>query len=164
MNLYQIANNYQSILSQTFDAETGEVNEHSFKLLDSAANDMEEKGIAVASYIKNLEAERDAINLAKRAMTDREARLNRKLDYMTEYLKSNMERCGITSISSPYFEVKIKNNPESVYIIDEESLEPNFFNEKVVRTVNKTLIKEALKAGAEIQAAKLVRTTRLDIR
>ena len=66
MNLYKIANEYQEILSNTFDDETGEVNENAMALLEIAKDSLEEKGIAVASYIKNIDAERKAIEEAKK--------------------------------------------------------------------------------------------------
>lgn len=166
MNLYAIANEYQALLSQTFDPETGEVNEGAMIALDTIKDDIKDKGIAIASYIKNLEAERKAIEEAKKAMAEREARLDRRADYLAEYLKSNMERCGISVISSPYFEVKIKKNPVSVHIFDESALPSEYVREKVVttRSPDKALIKEALQAGVELQCATLKQTTRLEIR
>jgi hypothetical protein len=166
MNLYSIANEYQALLSQTFDPETGEVNEEAMTALDSVKDDIKDKGVAIASYIKNLEAERNAIEQAKKAMAEREARLDKRSSYLAEYLKTNMERCGISVISSPYFEIKIKKNPVSVHIYDEAALPSEYVREKVVTTKSpdKALIKEALQAGVELQCATLRQTTRLEIR
>lgn len=166
MNLYSIANEYQALLSQTFDPETGEVNEEAMTALDSVKDDIKDKGVAIASYIKNLEAERNAIEQAKKAMAEREARLDKRSAYLAEYLKTNMERCGISVISSPYFEIKIKKNPVSVHIYDEAALPSEYVREKVVTTKSpdKALIKEALQAGVELQCATLRQTTRLEIR
>lgn len=166
MNLYEIANEYQSILSQTFDPETGEVDEIAMNALDHVKADIKEKGIAIACYIKNMEAERKAIEEAKKAMAAREARLDKREAYLSEYLKSNMERCGISAITSPYFEVKIKKNPVSVHILDEASLPPEYVREKVVTTKSpdKALLKEALQSGLVIPSAVLRQTTRLEIK
>lgn len=166
MNLYQIANQYQSILNQTFDPETGEVNNTAMEMLENVKDDINEKGVAVACYIKNMEAERDAIDSAKKAMADREKRLDKRMEYLKYYLKFNMEKCGITSISSPYFEIKIKNNPVSVHIYDEASLPDEYFREKIVKTrsPDKALIKAAIESGTHLGAAGLVRETRLEIK
>src|SRR5690348_9402790 len=107
MNLYSIANKYQELLTIAVDQETGEVNEQALNELTTISDDIKDKGIAVASYIKNLEAERNAINEAKKAMAEREARLDKKMDYLTQYLQSNMERCGINEISCPQFVIKL---------------------------------------------------------
>ena len=93
MKLFEIANEYESLLEQAFDAETGEIDVQAIARLDEVQIDIKEKGIAVASYIKNIDAERKAIEDAKKAMAEREARLERRVSYLTDYLKSNMARC-----------------------------------------------------------------------
>src|SRR5579864_8230908 len=61
MNLYEISAKYQAILSHLIDDETGEINVEQGKLLEVIKDDVYNKAIAVASYIKNLDAERYAI-------------------------------------------------------------------------------------------------------
>jgi outer membrane murein-binding lipoprotein Lpp len=166
MSLYNIANEYQDILAQTFDPETGEINETALAKLDEVKTDIREKGIAVASFIKNIEAERNAIEDAKKSMAEREARLDKRANYLTSYLKSNMERCGITEISCAFFDVKIKKNPVSVDVYDEASLPENYIKKKIVIThsVDKMKIKEEILAGVVIPGAALRQNTRLEIR
>ncbi len=67
MNLYQISQEYQEILNDLYDEE-GNVNQGALMRLDSNEKAMEKKVIAVASYIKNMDAEREAIDIAKKAM------------------------------------------------------------------------------------------------
>lgn len=166
MNLYKIANEYQDILAKTFDEETGEINENAVALLESAQHDLKSKGVAVASYIKNLEAERNAITEAKKQMAEREARLEKRAQYMTDYLRSNMERCGMTEISCPYFVVKLKKNPVSVMVDNEALLPPEYIRTKevVTQSVDKVKIKEELLAGVIIPGAMLKQNLRLEIR
>jgi len=164
MNLYKIANEYQEVLSKTFDPETGEVNENAIALLDIAKGEVKEKGIAVASYIKNLEAERNAIENAKKEMAEREKRLDNRLTYLSDYLKSNMERCGINEISCPYFIVKIKKCPLSVDILNEDEIPDNYKKVKSVTSLDKIKLKEEILSGAVIPGAALKQNIRLEIR
>ena len=164
MNLYKIANEYQEILSNTFDDETGEVNENAMALLEIAKDSLEEKGIAVASYIKNIDAERKAIEEAKKEMAFRESRLDKRVDYLTQYLQSNMERCAISEIKSPYFVIKLKKCPISTEILDENSIPNDYKKVKEVVTIDKLKLKDEMLAGVVIPGAQLRQNNRLEIR
>lgn len=164
MNLFKITSEYQQILDQTFDHETGEVIETALVQLALAENNVKEKAIAVASYIKNIDAERNAIAEAKKAMAEREIRFNKQIDYLTEYLRSNMEACEITEISCPYFDIKIKKNPVSVDVQDEALIPSEYKKVKEVISIDKVKIKEEILSGVIVPGAVLKQNTRLDIK
>jgi hypothetical protein len=164
MNLYNIANEYQNIFEQTFDTETGEINENALACLAEVKSTIQEKGIAVASYIKNIDAERKAIEEAKKAMAEREKRLDNRVNYLTQYLQSNMERCGINEIKSPYFVVKLKKCPFSTEIWDENLIPNDYKKTKEVMSIDRIKIKEEILAGVVVPGASLKQNNRLDIR
>ena len=164
MKLFEIANQYENILSQTFDSETGEINEEALTALDAVKDDIKEKGIAIASFIKNIDAERKAIEEAKKSMGEREARLNNRVTYLTSYLQSNMERCGITEINCPYFAIKLKKCPISVDVIDENSIPETYKKSKMLVSVDKVKLKEEMLAGVIVQGAALKQNMRLEIK
>jgi hypothetical protein len=164
MNLYKISHEYQEVLNKTFDPETGEVNENAIALLELVEKDVKKKGIAVASYIKNLEAERNAIEEAKKEMALREKRLDDRASYLTDYLKSNMERCGMSEISCPYFVVKIKKCPVSVDVLNEEEIPSDYKKTKSVVSLDKVKLKEEMLAGVIVPGASLKQNLRLEIR
>lgn len=164
MNLFDISQEYQSILANTFDPETGEVNETSLVKLDEISAKVEEKSIAVASYIKNLDAERKAIDEAKRNMADREKSLERRVEWLTNYLQTNMERCGINEIRSPYFGIRLKKCPISVDIQDENIIPNDYKKTKEVVSIDKLKIKEEILAGVVIPGATLKQNNRLEIK
>lgn len=164
MSLYEIANKYQEVLSKTFDPETGEVNENAIALLELAELDVKEKSIAVASYIKNMEAERDAIERAKRNMAEREQALDKRMDYLEDYLQSNMERCGIKEISCPEFVIRLKKCPWSTEIQNEEFVPDKYKKRKEVVTLDRLKIKEDILAGIEIPGAAIKQSNRLEIK
>lgn len=87
---------------------------------------------------------------------------------LRDYLKSNMERAGISKIECPFFTLSIKNNPPSVEIIDSLSLPLAYWRtpepKPPVPVPDKKLILEKLKAGEEVMGAKLVQNTRLDLK
>ena len=164
MNLYKIANEYQTALDCTFDQETGEINENSVEAIELMKHTVEEKSIAVASYIKNLDAERKAIEEAKREMHIREKSLERRVEWLTNYLQSSMERCSISEIKSPYFGIRLKKCPVSVEIQDENIIPGDYKKIKEVVSIDKLKIKEEILAGVIVPGAILKQNNRLEIK
>ncbi len=167
LKLYEITEKYQKVfqlLDEYYD-ENGEMSEKALAKLDEIGEAMENKAIALASYIKNTDAERAAIEVAKKAMAEREARLDRKVTSLTDYLKSNMERCGISEITrSPYFAIKLKKCPASVDISDENALPDEYKKVKQVVSPDKIKMKEEMMAGVIIPGAALKYNMRVEIR
>jgi hypothetical protein len=166
MNLYQISNEYQTILGGLYDADTGEINEQAMAKLDDTGLALEKKIVAVASYIKNLEAEQNAINEARTAMAKREASLKGRVSYMERYLQSNMENCGIEKIDCPYFTIKLKKNPPKVNCLDETLVSDNYKKTVVTTTVSldKRKMLEDMKNGVIIEGAALQQDKHLEIK
>lgn len=164
MNLFKIANEYRFLAHTLIDDETGAINEEALTCLAIAESNVKEKAIAVASFIKNIDAERNAIDEAKKAMHEREVRLNKQINYLTDYLKDNMEACEITEITCPYFDIKIKKNPISVDVQDEALIPMEYKKVKEVVSIDKVKIKEEILAGVVVPGAALKQNTRLDIK
>lgn len=164
MKLYDIANEYEMLLENTFDDETGEVNEVALSQLNEIKEDMEKKSIALASYIKNIDAECKAIEEAAKQMERRKKYLENKVNYLTDYLHSNMERCAINEIKCPYFQIKLKKCPISVNVLDENIIPNEYKKEKMTITLDKLKLKEELLAGVVINGAELKQNTRIEIR
>lgn len=164
MNLYQLSNEYQMLLDQSFDIETGEVNETALQCLDKVADDIKNKGIAIASYIQNIEAEEMAIDAAIDRMVARRNQLIKKSKSLVDYLQSNMERCGINEISCPYFVIKLKKCPYSVDVINEEEIPNEYKKSKQVISLDKVKLKEEMQAGVVVPGAALKQNFRVEIK
>jgi len=164
MKLYEIANEYQSVLNNLYDDETGEINETASVKLQEVGRSMEEKAIAVASFIKNIDADRKSIEEAKKMMAAREARLEKRVEWLTNYLITNMERTGKTEISCPYFEIKLKKNPVSTQILDETKIPDEYKKVKETISFDKIKIKSDIQNGVIVPGANLTQTLKLDIK
>ena len=134
--------------------------------LEGLAGEIELKGMNIAKFIGNLESQADAIKQAEARMTARRKLLEARADWLREYLRSNMERCGITEISCEYFEVKLRKNPPKV-VIDALPGIPETF----MRTPpppppepDKKAIAEYLKTGVVVTWAHLEQGSRVDIK
>jgi hypothetical protein len=163
MNLYQISAEYSQILDELYDEE-GNVNEQALMKLEQNELAMEKKAIAIASFIKNMDAEREAIDTAKKAMAEREKRFKKRIDELEGYLLSNMEKRGVNKISCAYFDIKLKKCPPSVDIIDEASLPDEYKRTKTEILPDKIKMKDEMLAGVLIPGAQLKVNMRLEIR
>lgn len=161
MSLFDITNDYLSVLNN-FDEETGEIDLSGLDNIDAAFDD---KAVAVASFIKNLESQSSAIKEAMDNMASRRKTLDNKVSRLSDYLLSSMQAVGKTEIStSPYFKIKVKNNPAKVEIKDENLLPALYVKSEIVRKVDKAALKKALSEGIICSGAELVKGVRLDIK
>ena len=168
LSFWEIKNEYQGLLSQLYDHETGEVNEEVDAQLSAISVTAENKCIAVASWIKNLESEKKQIDFMKEEVLKREAAYQKEIDKSTDYLKKNMEGCGIREIKCPYFTLRLKENPWSTDVFDESQLPERFMRSREIVRIetkpDKTAIKEeVLKTGVQIPGASVSRRTKLEI-
>ena len=84
------------------------------------------------------------------------------VDGLRAYLKRSMEAMGIEKIQCPLFTVSIRQNPASVEVFEEGMVPDEYMVAKY--SASKTKIKEALTAGVDVPGARLVKTTRLDVK
>ena len=141
-----------------------------FDTLDGMEIAIQEKAESVALYIKNLDYEIKAIKSEKSRLDARLKSKEKSCKNMLEYLKNCLEAAKLKKIETPRAAISIRNNPESVEITDEKSFigwaQNN--NDDLLRykdpEVNKTAVKQLLKAGEEVPFAKLIRTQSLTIK
>ena len=141
-----------------------------FDTLDGLEIAIQEKAESIALYIKNLDYEIKAIKSEKSRLDARLKSKEKSCKNMLEYLKNCLEAAKLKKIETPRTAISIRNNPESVEITDEKSFigwaQEN--NDDLLRykdpEVNKTAVKQLLKAGEEVPFAKLIRTQSLNIK
>lgn len=162
--LYQLAENYLQALDFLTDPELDLPIEAINDTLEGLSWELEEKAVNVTKFLRNMEATADAIKQAEEAMAKRRKALENRAKCLKDYLKGNMERTGISKIECPFFKLSIQKNPDSVNIVDEATI-PEQFKEQVISwKIDKTAIKEAIKAGRAVPGAVLVNGTRLAIK
>ena len=163
MKLYEINNRIQNAfdLSDQF----GNLSEELFDDLNALQIDFEEKAISIASYIKNLQAESEAVNNAMNEMRTRRDKIDKNIQRIEEYLKYNLTSLSINEISScPYFKIKLKKCPPSVEIINEEEIPEEYWQERVTKVLSKRNLLDDLKAGIYIEGATIKNNLKLEIK
>ena len=163
--LYQIADIYLQDLEKLNDLDLDE--QTVADTLESIQGDMQEKCTNVAAFIRNTESLADQIKQAEAAMAARRKALETRAESIRKYLLDNMQRTGISKIESPYFKIAIAKNPPSVVVDDEDTLKfahPEFVKTVTTESLDKSAIKEAIKAGQIVEGAHLVQAERVTIK
>lgn len=128
--------------------------------LDDLKMEREKKLEGVGLWIKNLEAEKEAVKHESDNLADRAKRLGKKIDGLKGYLAYALDG---QKFSTPKVAVSFRKS-ESVNIPDEMLIEDKFCNISVQRKPDKTLIKNALKNGEEVKGAELVTKSNISIK
>lgn len=140
------------------DEESGEIlnaNE-----LDELKMAREDKIEGISLWIKNLEAEREAVKNEKNNFADREKRLGKKIDSLKGYLTYALDG---QKFSTPKVAVSFRKS-ESVHITDEYLIPDEYKLFTVVKKPDKGIIKDALKKGKEIMGVELVEKRNIQIK
>lgn len=153
ISLYHMTAEYQRALAELTDADLPD--EVVADTLEALEGELIQKGQAVAAFALNLSAEIDAIKAVEKRISDRRKALEKRADNLREYLRSNMEKAGISEIKAidGSFTAKLAKGRPSV-VIDDESLIPDdseFVRWK--REVSKTAIADAIKNGQDVPGA-----------
>lgn len=131
--------------------------------------EFEEKAEAIACYIKELQAEYNALKEQEKIFKKRKEQKENSINKLKEYLLNAMNTTNIKKIDRVQAKINIRNNAESVQISDENAykqwaLKNNKDLLKFTPEVSKTNIKSALQNGSEIPYCSLGRTQSLIIK
>ncbi len=154
MSIYQI----DTAMMQLIDEETGEIKD--FEAFEQLALDRDNKIENIGCWIKNLEADAEALKKESDNLTERANAAKKNAEKLKELLayalhgeKFNSLRCAVTWRKS-----------ESVEIEDESLIPKDYMIAKTEYKPNKKLIKAMLKAGTEIPSCKVVQKLNAQIK
>ena len=142
-----------------------------FDTLEGIEELFENKAVNVAIYIKNLRSEAEQIKAEKLKLEKRQSAKNKLADRLEKYLFDSMQKVKRTQIDRPQAKIRIKQNPESTVIENEQEFikwaECNDRDDLLKYeqpSVKKTVVKALLKKKEEIPFAHLERKTVLEIK
>ena len=164
--LYQLTGQYQQLLSTLadLDLDAGCVADtlEASGLVDSIT----EKAVGIEMVARSLEMSVPAIDRELIRLESLKARQILKAQGLRLYLLTNMQAGGITKIESPLFKISLQNNPPSVDIYESGLIPSEYMRqpEAPPPAPDKAAIKTALKAGIEVQGARLIQSQRLSIK
>ena len=120
----------------------------------------EQKIEGISLWVKNLEAEKEAVKHEKDNFADREKRLGKKIDSLKGYLTYALQG---EKFSTPKVAVSFRRS-ESVHITDEYLIPDEYKLFTVVKKPDKKVLKDALKKGKDIMGCELVEKQNISIK
>jgi hypothetical protein len=129
----------------------------------------EERGLALARLIQNLEAEATAVEAHAKAAKERAAALKKKRDGVLEWLHQNMRATGVDRINAPDVRIAIKGKAPALILAGDFSTEDvptRFLKRTETVTLDKVALKKAiLDEGLEVPGVDVERdATRLEVK
>ena len=156
MTLFEID---KAIMDFEFEVnEDGEIlNPNALEELEMAR---EQKIENVGLWIKNLEAEANAVENQEKIFADRKKRIRKKIEGLKGYLGYALDG---QKFKTDKIEMSFRKS-ESVHITDEYLIPDDYKIFTVVKKPDKRIIKEALKKGKEIMGVELVESRNIQIK
>lgn len=165
---YDVVNDYierMEYLEQGINAETGEMSDDGTQLAIWTAEltqDLKDKSANVIAVVRNQELTIEALdNEIERLKTMKDG-IKKKLDKFKCYVKNAMLVNNIERIDTTLGAIKFtKSTTTEIY--DESLIDSRFIEIVTTEKISKEKIKAALKAGEEVQGARLVENKNLKI-
>lgn len=153
MNLFEIEKEIMSCV----DMETGEIID--IEKLEQLQMDRDSKIENIACWIKNLTADAEALKAQKQAFADRQKVAENKAESLKKYLAAYL---GGQKFSTDKVAISFRKT-SSVNVTDMSQI-PEEFLKYAEPTVDKTAIKNAIKAGAVVAGAEVVEGQSISIK
>lgn len=158
MNLFKLTKNYQNVLeiAEQLDAETLK------DTLDSIDEAINIKVENTAYVVKQLDANVAAIDTEIKRLQAMKSAQSNNAKNLKLYIQESMEKVGLDKVQGNLIKVAIQNNPPSLLVKDEQSL--NGYLVEQPPTLDKKSIIKHLKEGIEVVGAELQQTRSIRIR
>ncbi len=176
MKFYELAEQYNTVramldsgVALTEDAQDYDYEQALRDTLDGIGGELEDKAADIAVIIKEMNAEAAALREEEYNLAERRRAKESRVKWLTQYLADNMQAAGLVKVDRPRATLSFRKS-KGVKIDDEEGFilwaeeagQSRFLNVKT--TVNKTAIRDALKAGDELPGAVLEERQSLQIK
>ena len=173
MTLYEIDSRLETLFSQGFDEETGEIfesEEELAKAIDDVQLDLQTKIENIGCYIKNLEAEVEAFKKEEDNLEKRRKSAENKIDGLKKYLNGYLSACYPNDSDRAKWKFKSPKvvlgyrKSTSVEVPDIEKLDKKYLKVTTKVDPDKKAIGEAIKNGEDVQGAFLKQKINLNIK
>ena len=163
ITLHTACEHYRDLFDQ-IDPDTGEMPDG----FESARELVSSRALAVTAYIIEQDAQ---IEMARQYVKTLEAKVKaqeRKNEWLKGYLKIHMQESGISEVKheSGLFRAKLERERDaSLEVFDAETIPAEYLRTIPERTEpDKPAITKAIKSGAEVPGARIVKRDRLTIK
>lgn len=162
LTLYNIEQTQLELIEQLID-NGGELTSELEEALKLNEENLQTKGTNYGIVIKQIESECEIIDAEIKRLTQLKKSRENSVNRLKENIKTAMQIFGIVELKTPLMKINFRKS-ESVEVDNLAQLDSKFLVEKVTITPDKTKIKEAIKAGEEVNGARIVENQNLQIK
>ncbi|WP_324730246.1 siphovirus Gp157 family protein [Lysinibacillus fusiformis] len=155
-SLYQLNNAYAQLQQMIEDGQEGLED-----TLDSITDAVEEKLEAYAMVIKNIESDVEGIKSEEKRLAERRKVMENGVVRMKQAIAETLQNSGQDKVKTEKFTFSWRKSSK-VEISNIDSLPQQYV--KVERTISRSELAKALKAGEQIEGAQLIENQSLSIR
>lgn len=172
-NLYDIDSRLVTLIEEGFDTDDGtiyESEEELAKAIDEVQLDLDTKIENIGCYIKNLEADVEALKKEEDNLEKRRKQTERKIEGLKNYLNEYLTACYPNDEDRRKWKFKTPKvilgyrKSTKVEVPNLDVLDKEFITVKTEVSANKKAIGEALKNGKEVKGAYLKENINLSIK
>lgn len=166
MQLYKLTQDLETayqLLMETTDEETGEINSDALKLLNECQLSFDDKVSSLVEMVARNDASIDAYKKEEGRLTMHRKSLEKKNEWLKNYIKQNLIESGRNKIETLRAKVSLFNS-RAVNVLNLNEIPENY---KVIETnikVDKKAIAEAIKGGQAVAGAELIENVNLRIK
>lgn len=159
MNLYQLANDFDTYMNAETDEEIAEA------LADITSGQIEDKVENYCHFFANIAGDIDTFKAEEKRISAKRKAMENKYDRAKAYMLQALETAGINKLAAGTFKVSIQDNPPALEVVD-AALTPAEYKITIPaqEQADTAKIKEALKNGGEVAGYRLTRGRSLRIR
>ena len=155
-SLYQLNNAYAHLQQMIEDGQEGLED-----TLDSITDAVEEKLEAYAMVIKNIESDVEGIKSEEKRLAERRKVMENGVVRMKQAIAETLQNSGQDKVKTEKFTFSFRKSSK-VEVSNIDSLPQQYV--KVERTISRSELAKALKAGEQIEGAQLVENQSISIR
>lgn len=162
MKLYEIPGTIRAALDRIeIDEETGEIINAAD--LDAVEAEAHEKLESTALYVRELNAEADALKAEIERLTDRRRSLEKRSTFLKCLMLQGLDALGATKLKTPMVTISVRTSKAVELDADALDVLPEGFI-RIKREADKTAIKAAIERGFCMLGAHLVENRSLTMR
>jgi len=132
--------------------------------IEEAGENFREYIVQAMDIAANLKMSAEAIKLEQERLHNlRNERITRA-ERLENAVKRYMEMVDVKEVVTDLYTLKLRKNPPKVEIVDEIMISKEYVVQKTTYSADKKAIADALKNGVPVDGARLINTTRLEVK
>lgn len=160
MKLYEITQELETLEAMyelVYDEETGEVNELDFNELQAMEEEMKNllsnKSDAIIKFVKNMDSDITVLKEEEKRLKERREKLEKKKEWLKNYLMENMLKLGYTKVESTYGTLSTRKSKSTIINENIIAKDPRYWSVETKDKFDKNKIKKLIESGEEIVGA-----------